>query len=78
MWASGLGRRSTEKGQASHFYRAVLPGLCLPLANYLAYFSTPDLPWGPFLGAHTPISQDGTLSEGRWEEQDPLWPGGMP
>ena len=62
-----------RKVLASHFYKAVLPGFCLPLANYLVYLSTPDLPWGPSLGAHTPISQDGTLSEGCWEEQD-SWP----
>ena len=43
--------------------------------NYLVPFPTPDLPWDPPLGAHSPLSQDGSRSEGFWEEQDSLWPG---
>ena len=38
--------------------------------NYLVPFPTPDLPWDPPLGAHSPLSQDGSRSEGFWEEQD--------
>ena len=37
-------RRSPGKRRLVHSYRAVLPGLCLPLANYLVYFSTLTLP----------------------------------
>ena len=33
-----------EKKWLTNLYRAVLLGLCLPLANSLIYFSTPDLP----------------------------------
>ena len=43
--------------------------------NYLVPFPTPDLPWDPPLGAHSPLSQDGSQSEGFWEDQDSLWPG---
>ena len=47
------------KRQLSHLYKSVLPGLCLPLANNLVFFTTPDLLWDPPLGAHAPLSQDG-------------------
>ena len=47
-------------------------------ANYLVPFSTPDLPWDPPLGAHAPLSQDGSQSKGFWEEQDSLWPDVIP
>ena len=67
-----LVRRSSVKRWLSHLYRAVL---CLSLANYLFSFSTPDLSWDPPLGVHTPLSQDGSQSEGFWEEQDSLQPG---
>jgi len=33
------------KRQLSQLHRSVLLGLCLPLANYLVPFSTPNLPW---------------------------------
>ena len=39
-------------------------------ASYLVSFPTPDLPWEPPLGAHLPLSQDGSQSEASWEEQD--------
>ena len=39
----------------------------------MASFSTPDLPLNP-LGAHIPLTQDGSRSEGFWEKQDSLWP----
>ena len=29
-------------------------------ANYLVSFPTPDLPWDLPLGAHSPLSQDGS------------------
>ena len=38
-------------------------------ANYLASFSIPDLPWDPPLGVHTPLSQDGSRSQGLWHKQ---------
>ena len=44
VWASSLVRRRAVKRQSNHLYRTVLLGLCLPLANYLVSFSTPDLP----------------------------------
>ena len=67
-----LVRRSSVKRWLSHLYRAVL---CLSLANYLFSFSTPDLSWDPPLGVHTPLSQDGSQSEGFQEEQNSSWPG---
>ena len=57
LWTSSLVRRSTVKWQLSHLYRAVLPGLCLPLANYLVSFFTPDLPWDTPLGFTHPSAQ---------------------
>ena len=48
--------------------------MCLSLANYLVSFSTPNLPWGPPLGAHAPPQPGWISSEGFWEEQDSLWP----
>ena len=37
-----------------------------------------DLFWDPPLSAHPPLGQDGSWSEGFWEEQDSLWPGIIP
>ena len=74
-----LVRRSTVKRQLSHLYRSVLLGLCLPskpfiwfLLQHLTYPGT--LPWG----THTPLGQDGSWSDGFWEEPDLLWPGVIP
>ena len=78
VWTSSLERRRSAVKRLSHLYRSVLLGLCLLLANYLVSFSTPELPWDPFLGAHAPLSQDGSQSEGFWEEQGSLWPGVIP
>ena len=60
VWASSLERRRSAVKRLSHLYRSVLLGLCLLLANYLVPFSTPELPWDPLLGAHAPLSQDGS------------------
>ena len=38
VWASSLMRRSAPERWWNHLYRAVLPGLCLPLASYLTFF----------------------------------------
>ena len=73
-----LVRRSIVKRQLSQLHRSVLLGLCLPLANYLVPFSTPNLPWDTPLGVHAPLSQDGSRSEGFWEVQNSLWPGIIP
>ena len=35
-------------------------------------------PWDPLLGVHAPLCQDGSWSEGFWEEQDSWWPGIIP
>ena len=43
------------------------------LSSYLVSFSTLELPWNPSLGVYAPLSQDGTQSEGSWEEQELLW-----
>ena len=43
----------------------------------MASFSIPDLPLNP-LGAHIPLIQDGSQSEGFWEKQDSLWPRVIP
>ena len=53
-----------EEEERSKEVKSVLLGLCLPLTNYLVSFSTPELPWDPLLGAHAPLSQDGSQSEG--------------
>ena len=59
VWTSSLVRRSTVKRRLSHLYRAVLPGLCLPLANYLVSFFTPDLLWDTPLGfTHSSAKMD--------------------
>ena len=60
--------RSALKRRVSHLYNAVLPGLVLLQASYLVSFSTAD----------APISQDGSQSEGFWQEQGSLWPGMSP
>ena len=44
----------------------------------MASFSTLDLPQDPAMGAHAPLSQDGSQSSDFWEEQDSLWPGVLP
>ena len=59
MWASFLVRRRAVKKWLSLLYSSVLLGLCLPLANDLVSFSTPDLPWDTPLGMYTPVSQYG-------------------
>ena len=56
--------------ELSHLHRSVLLGLCLLQANYLVSSSTPDLPGTLPWGAHAPLRQDGSQSEGFWEEQD--------
>ena len=43
-------RRNVVKRQLSHLYKSVHLGLCLPLANNLVSFTTPDLSWDPPLG----------------------------
>ena len=68
VWVSPLVRRSA----------VTLPSLCLPLANYLVSFATPDLPWDPPLGTHAPLGQNRSWIKGFWEEQDSLWPGIIP
>ena len=50
VWASPVARRSAVKRRLSCLHRSVLPGLCLPLAQYLIPFSTPGLPWAPYPG----------------------------
>ena len=69
MWASFLMSRHAVKKWLSLLYSSVLLGLCLPLANDLVSFSTPDLPWDTPLGMYTPLSQYGYRNEGFWEEQ---------
>ena len=63
-------RKSIVKWQLSDLYGSVLSGHRLPSANYLVSFSTPDLPWDSPLDAPASLSQDGSQSEGFWEEQD--------
>ena len=38
----------------------LLPGLCLPSGQLPGFFPTSDLPWDLPLGAHSPLSQDGS------------------
>ena len=74
VWCPPRGR-SAIKRQLSHLYRSLLPGLCLPLADYLFFFYT----W-PTLGTWvcTHLSPRWIWSEGSWEEQGLLWPGIIP
>ena len=58
------------KKQLSHLYRSVL--LCLPSGQLSGLFFHI---WFTLLGGHLPFSQDGSQSDGFWEEQDSLWPG---
>ena len=46
MWVAPL-TSSTLKRWSNRLCRAVLLGLCLPLANYLVSFSIPELPQDP-------------------------------
>ena len=69
-----LVRRSTVKRRLCHLNGSVFLGLCLPLANHLVSFSTPDLPW---VLTHS-SSQGGSQSEGFRQEQDSPWPGIIP
>ena len=77
MWVFPPVRRNSKvKRQWGHIYRDQFFWVCVFLqANYLVSFPTPDLPWDPHLSAHSPLNQDGSQSEGFWEEQDSLWPG---
>ena len=74
VWMSPLVRRSTVK-RLSHLYRSALLGLCLPLGQLSIWFL---FPWDPLLGVHAPLCQEGSWSEGFWEEQDSWWPGIIP
>ena len=61
--------------RGSHLYqsfRAFFRVFVFPQANYLVSYPMPDRPWDPPLGAHSPLRQDGSRSEGFWEEQDPM------
>ena len=75
VWAAPTVRKSTIKRWLSHSYRSVLLGLCLPSGQVSGFFfhTWPTLVHPA--GAHAPLSQDGSWSEGFWEEQDSLWPG---
>ena len=66
-----------EERRPRHSGRSGLPGLCLPSANYRFLFPHRTYLGTP-LGEHTRLSQDGSRSEGFWEEQDPLRPGTSP
>ena len=67
-----LVRRSAVKRGLSRLYKAVLLGLCLPSGQLSGLFFHI---WFTLLGGHLPLSQDGSQSDGFWEEQDSLWPG---
>ena len=86
VWASPVARRSAVKRRLSCLHRSVLPGLCLPLAQYLIPFSTPGLPWDPYPGC-TRTAQPRWISKWRllggariimaWRYPD-FWPGVIP
>ena len=79
VWTSSLVRRSTVKRRLSHLYRAVLPGLCLPLANYLVSFFTPDLPYNPPQHICIALFQEGFQPRGlRGPLHYLLWDGAPP
>ena len=67
VWASSLMRRNLVKRRLNHLYRAGLPGLCLPLANYLVSFSTPALPLDTPQQACATFFQDGFQPRGLWD-----------
>ena len=70
--------RPRVRGEAAEALRSVGSSRALsPFSQLLVSFSTPDLPGDP-LGEHTRLSQDGSRSEGFWEEQDLLWPNIIP
>ena len=59
--------------------RPVLPGLLSsfrPIIWFLfPYLTCPGtLPWG----VHAPLSQEGSVSEGFWKEQESVWSGVIP
>ena len=64
---SCLMRRRAVKRWSHRLYRAVLPGLCLPLASYRSPFSTPDLSLVPLSHVCTSFCQDGFQHRGLWE-----------
>lgn len=79
--ASLLMRRRTVKRQVNHLYRALLLGLCLLLANYLASFPTADLHYTHPTCMH--FCQDGFRHRDIWASLDityyevahtPFWP----
>ena len=63
----------------THLYRPVLPGL-LSSFRPIIWFLFPYLTYpGTLLwGVHAPLSQEGSLSEGFWEEQDSVWSSVIP
>ena len=84
MWVSALANQSAQRWLSHVFIEVSSSGsfvflpakclVCLP-AKYLVSLSTPDPPWDPLLGTHAPSSQDGSCSEGFWEEHNSLWAG---
>ena len=85
MWASALTNQSAQRWLSRAFIEvssseslsSFQPSIWFVflLAKYLVSLSTPDPPWDPPLGAHASPSQDGSCSEGFWEEHDSLWAG---
>ena len=72
-------RRSAVRRRLNHLYKAVLPGLCLPLTNYLTSFPTSDLPEDPPQYAWATFCQDGFQCRRLWEVwQHLLWGGAPP
>ena len=68
--------RSVPESWLNHWYGAALPGLCLPLANYLVLPFTPDQTQGPPWSAWASLGRDGFRSKARWEGRlDLLWSG---
>ena len=65
-------RRNAVKRCLSHLYSSILQGFVFLQASYLDSSATPDL---PYVDVQAPFSQDGSPSEGFWEEKDSLWPG---
>jgi len=70
LWVSSLVRRNAVK----RLYSSVL-GLCFHSGQLCGFFFLTWPTWDPPLGAQAPLSQDGSWSDGFWEEQDSLWPG---
>ena len=60
------GRPGWGGGDVNHLCRTVLPGLCLPLTDYLVSLSMPDWPMDPAQDACATFCWDSSHCRGLW------------